>query len=118
MKLSEMSTEQLADALMVITPEIQPILLDAGLMAELRKSTKDKGKALEVGLQKVAYLIPVILGKYRENVFRIMGVLSGKTPEEIAAQNLLITIKQAQELFQDKELLDFFSSLKPAAQGK
>ena len=37
MRLSEMSTEQLADALLIIAPEIQPILMDAELMILVSK---------------------------------------------------------------------------------
>lgn len=118
MKLSEMSTEKAADALMLLAPEIQPLLLDAQLMSELRKGTKDKDKAVETGAMKLATLVPVILGKYRPNVFRILAALNDKTPEEIAAQNVLVTIRQLKEMIRDKELLDFFTPSVPSARNR
>lgn len=118
MKLSQMTTSQAADALMVIAPEIQPILLDAELMADFRKTTTDRGKAVEVGVQKIVNLIPVIFGKYRLNVFRILSALNDMAPDEIAAQNVLATIRQVQELVTDKELIDFFMPSKSTEPDK
>jgi hypothetical protein len=46
----------------------------------------------------------------KKDLFGILGVLNEKTPEKIAEQNIVKTMKQIREITKDKELLDFFKS--------
>ena len=43
-------------------------------------------------------------------MFGIVGVLNEKTIDEIAKQNIIVTMKQIRDIAKDKELLDFFKS--------
>lgn len=114
MKISTLTTEQALDTLCVLTPYIANITGDKSLTDALSKKLgKSKMSAAEVytyGAQKIAALVPILLKDHREDVFGILSVLNGTTPEEIAKQNVLITINQIKEAVQDKDLVDFFKS--------
>lgn len=114
MKISTLTTEQALDTLCVLTPYIANITGDKALTDTLgKKLGKSKMSAAEVytyGAQKITALVPILLKDHREDVFGILSVLNGTTPEEIAKQNVLITINQIKEAVQDKDLVDFFKS--------
>ena len=65
---------------------------------------------IALGLQKFTKIVPILLQKRKTDVHGIIGVINGKTAEEIASQNILITAKQIRDIVKDKELLDFFKS--------
>ena len=117
MKPTEISTEQGFDALIAIAPEIEPILLDPTLTGLFTEKV-DKGKAIEAGIKRITRIIPLLMKDYRQNMFRIIGALNGKMEQEVASQRMTETIKQIVDIFRDKELLDFFRSLKLTAQDK
>ncbi len=108
MKLSEMTTEQVAEAMLIIAPEIQPILSDAELMAAFKKKPKGKQDNVTAFIEKACAVIPLILGKHKESAFRILGAVSGMSVADIKKQNILVTIKQLADLASDKELIGFF----------
>ena len=113
MKLSELTTEQAADVLCELTPYIANITGDKALLDELSKKFDSKGKSVAemytYSAKKCAALAPVLLKDHRADVFGILAILNETTAEAIAEQKIT-TIKQVVELFQDKELLDFFGS--------
>jgi len=108
MKIADMTTEHAADVLITVIPEIEPILRDGELQAAWAKRTADDKEKVNAGIEIIKTAIPVILGKYRENSFRILGAINQKTRDEIAGQPIMTTIKEAVEIFTDKELLSFF----------
>lgn len=114
MKLSEMTTERAADVLCELTPYIANITGDKALLDELGKKFDSKGKSVAelytFAAQKCATLVLVLLKEHRADVFGVLAVLNETTAERIGGQNVLMTIRQVGELFQDKELLDFFKS--------
>jgi hypothetical protein len=107
-KLSEMSTDRLADVLIKLAPEIPALVGDEELIAKMRETTADKEKALTLGVEKATYIASRLLGKHRQSVYKILGALQGLTPNQIGEQPGLLTAKQLFDLFNDKELLDFF----------
>ena len=54
--------------------------------------------------------MPIILKNRRSDVYGILAVLNEKSVEEIAKQNLLVTMRQIKDVSKDKELVDFFKS--------
>lgn len=114
MKLSELTTERAADVLCELTPYIANITGDKSLLDELSNKFDSKGKsAAELytfAAHKYAALVPILLKEHREDVFGVLSVLNETEPEKIAKQNVMETMKQVREVFQDKELLDFFKS--------
>ena len=115
MKISELSTDRAADVLCQLTPCIANIAGDKNLLDELSKKFDMKGKsAAELyvfGAQKLTHILPIVLRDHRADVFGILATLNETTPDAISSQSVLVTIKQARDVFADKELLDFFKSL-------
>ena len=114
MKLSQLTTERAADVLCELTPYIANITGDKSLLDELANKFDSKGKsAAELytfAAHKYATLVPILLKDHREDVFGVLSVLNETELDKIAKQNIMETMKQVREVFQDKELLDFFKS--------
>lgn len=115
MKLSEMTTERAADALCELTPYIAAISTDEELMEEIRSSIDPKKAAnraelMVLGAEKLSRIVPILLKKRRAELFGILSVLNLRTPEQIAKQNILITMGQVRDMVKDRELVDFFKS--------
>lgn len=115
MKISEISTDNAMDVLCELTPYITNIVTDEDLVGELKKAidfkeanTMAEKMALTAG--KITKIIPILLKNRKSDVFGIVGVLNGKTIDEIAKQNVIVTMKQIRDIAKDKELLDFFKS--------
>lgn len=123
MRLSELSTDRATDVLCELTPYIANIVSDEELLEELKKAVdrKDivnKAQWLAVGAEKITKILPILLKKRKEDVFGILAVMNEKTVEEIAKQNILVTLKQARTAFKDKELIDFFKSCMDTEEGE
>ena len=109
MKLSEMTTEQLADALVALAGPMGRIARDEALNKALARLDKRRsGTALEQLAAVIEPLIPALLTRHREDTYRVLAALLGKSPEAIAAQSAALTIREARACF-DGELRDFFS---------
>jgi hypothetical protein len=115
MRLSELSTDRATDVLCEIAPYAINIMTDEELMAELKSAVDFKDAntmaekiALTVG--KVSKIIPILLKKRKGDIFGILGALNDKSVDEIAKQNIVVTMKQIRDISKDKELLDFFKS--------
>ena len=114
MRLSELTTERAADVLCELTPYIANITGDKALLDELGEKFNSKGKSVAelytFAAHKYATLVPILLKEHRNDVFGVLAVLNECSADEIAKQNIMETMKQVRDLFQDKELLDFFKS--------
>ena len=114
MKLSELTTERAADVLCELTPYIANITGDKSLLDELANKFDSKGKSVAelytFAAHKYATLAPILLKAHRSDVFGVLAVLNECSADEIAKQKVLETMKQVRDLFQYKELLDFFKS--------
>lgn len=114
MKLPELTAERAADVLCELTPYIANITGDKALLDELANKFDSKGKsAAELytfAAHKYATLVPILLKEHRNDVFGVLAVLNECSADEIAKQKVMETMKQVRDLFQDKELLDFFKS--------
>lgn len=115
MKLSELSTDRAADVLCELTPYLASLTGDAELSAALRDKLPAGCSVAEIylhGSRMITKLVPIVLKTHKQDVFGALAVLNETTPEEIAAQNIITTMKQITEAVQDKELRDFFTSLR------
>lgn len=115
MKISEISTEKATEVLCELTPHVTNIVTDEVLITELKSAidfTKANTMAEKMALTagKIAKIIPILLRNKKNDVFGIVGVLNNKTIEEVAKQNIIVTMKQIRDIAKDKELLDFFKS--------
>ncbi len=115
MKLSAISTDRAVEVLCELTPHISNIVTDEELLGELKRAVASeevttRAQWIALGVEKINKIVPIVLKKRKSDVFGVLGVLNEKTAEEIANQNLLVTMKQVREVIKDKELLDFFKS--------
>ena len=115
MRLSEITTDRAVEILCELTPHISNIVTDEELLSELKRAVASEEVAtraqwVALGVEKINKIVPIVLKKRKSDVFGILGVLNEKTAEEIANQNLLVTMIQVREVIKDKELLDFFKS--------
>lgn len=115
MKISEISTDNAMDVLCELTPYVTNIVTDENLVAELKKAIDFKdantmAEKIALTAGKITKIIPIILKNRKHDVFGIVGVLNEKTIDEIAKQNIIVTMKQIRDIAKDKELLDFFKS--------
>ena len=115
MKISQLSTDRAVSALCELTPHVESVFVDNDLMEELKTAldfakAKTRAEQLALILGKFSKIIPILLGKKKNDVFGILAVLNEKTVEEISAQNIIVTMNQIKELSTDKDLIDFFKS--------
>lgn len=140
MKLSELSTDRALDVLCELTPYASSIMEDEQILSALdgfmgkSVSTKLENGSTEenedndgeksvsasaVGIRMFGGMvknIPLLLKTHRSDVYGILSVVNNRPVAEIVAQNLMDTMRQVRELFQDPELLSFFKS--SAQQGQ
>lgn len=108
MKLSEMSTEQLAACLCRLAEPIGVLTADEEIAETVKRIGEDKEKPVYTVLGGAASkLIPLMLKKHEAETYGILAALTGKSEAELKTQRGLKTIKDAKECF-DKDLLDFF----------
>lgn len=108
MKLSEMSTDRLADVMVRIAEPVERIGSDEMLIDKLRALAQTGRKtAIENAAAMVGTLVPVLLERRREDTYAVLAALTGKTAEEIAAQPAMVTLKEARESI-DADFLRFF----------
>lgn len=109
MKLSQTTTDQAANVLLLVTPDIGAIMQDETLIEKFTNQTTEPDKATETGIKIFMDLLPILLTKYRQNIYNIIGALNEKTAEEVATQSLKETIAEITEIFNDEDLLSFFT---------
>lgn len=124
MKLSEITTDRAAEVLCELTPLVDSIITDEELMQALSaaigaddKAEMSVGQKLLLVSSKMSKIVPILLKKRKSETFGILGILNGKTPEQIAAQNILVTMAQVRDLAYDRELTDFFKSCRNVGGG-
>lgn len=124
MKLSEISTERAADVLCELTPLVDSIITDEDLMQSLsavvdreQTETMSVGQKMLLVSSKLGKIVPILMKKRRAEMFGILAVLNEKTPEQISAQNMLVTMMQVRDIVNDRELIDFFRSCRNTGEG-
>lgn len=96
MKITTMSTESFLDFLDKACDNICNVIQNeefTNLFSDMEASTN-----------RIVWMFnaaKVICGPCREDIFAILGALSGKTTEDIAKQNLLVTVGMLRDVYQD-----------------
>lgn len=112
MKLSDLTTDETLDVLCEITPCVEHIVKDEGIINTIGTAVDTKGMTktgvLMAGLDRIGALVPVLLKDHRSDLYHILGAVNQVDPAEIAAQKLTVTLTQIDEVFHDEELLTFF----------
>lgn len=111
MRLSEMSTEELARALCRLTPPLCRIATDERVTRALREAgqaSEAHEPVLAAGGRLMQALVPVLLADHAEDLWEALAVLTGQAPEAIRRQTGLETIRMMRACW-DEELARFFT---------
>lgn len=114
MKLSQLSTDDALNVMCELTPYISNIASDESVMKIIGKAVSTDGMT-KIGVTLAAAdrftkLVPVLLKTHRDDVYGIVATVNSMDVEDIKKQNVLKTMIQVKEVFQDKELIGFFKS--------
>lgn len=114
-KLSDLNTDECLNVLCEITPYVSNIMSDQDLMENLGKGVDKKGMTnvgvIMLGIKRIFNAVPLLLKNHREDIYNIVSTVGGEmSVEEIAAQNIMVTLNQVRSLMRDKVLIDFFKS--------
>lgn len=117
MKLSQLPTVQAKDVLIQVAALTANITDDKPLLDVIGNADNFKGigdmnargvKAMLLG--RWSAFVKGLLERHWEDVRGILAAVNAKSPEEIEAQTITETIRQINEIRDDKELVDFFLS--------
>lgn len=112
--LSQMTTDEVCDALCVAAPAVQAMADDEQLVAEIQRvlpqGEHSKMDIYRFGVSRLAVLVPIILKAHRNDLYTALSPFNGVPVEDFGKQRFLVTLGQVRELVKDKDLIDFFSS--------
>lgn len=106
MKISELSTEQLAPILTELSVPLSDIAMDQSTVQTMRTIAQQKTEVEQIGAF-VREIFPLLLKTHFESVCSIVAILTGKTVEQVKKQKGLQTIADAVGIV-DGDLIDFF----------
>lgn len=116
MKLSEMTNDQACDAIVKLTQPVANITDDPALEPLLKELAGYGGKHEVTGLKILSAMIPkvvpLLLKDHKNDLYEIIGVLSGKAKADIGKMKLTETITVIRESI-DEDLINFFKSSVP-----
>lgn len=112
MKISQMTTDQAADALIRIAEPAANIMHDEETLKVLEQMAKSKDtNGLSFFADNIVPISTVLLKTHRSDVYEVISALNGKNTEDIGKQKFTETIRDIRDCW-DGELTDFFGSLK------
>lgn len=118
MKLSEIKSDEAMDILCDITPYISNIIEDKKLIKILKNRVQVteeneqevKKQAFELGIKNITKLVPIMFKDHRNDVQMILSIIDGVDIQVIKEESIIKNMARINEMLQDKELIDFFSS--------
>jgi len=112
MKISEMTNDQAAEALIRISAPVSSICDDEKLdeLLEKYKELKEESIFKTVG-QLLPRIVAYAIKEHKNDFYEIVSVLSFKTVEEVANMKVTDTIKVVKDSY-DEVLGSFFTSLR------
>lgn len=125
-KIDKFTTDKVFQIICAITPVIDEVMQDKEIKRIWERKTDIEGlskeeaeKKLEAHMKKnMLELVPILLGKYKHQVYVILGVINDKTADEIAKQDFVETICQIEELINDKDAMGFSQSSQVSEEEK
>ena len=117
MKISELNNDQ-ASELMIRLSQPLANIMDDPEVEPLFKEISESGKMSVAKL--VGKLLPKVVAfairVHKDDLYEIIGALSGKPSKAVGKMNLLETMKVLKESI-DKDFLDFFNLSSPAEEN-
>lgn len=118
MKLSDMTTKDMAEALCALTPPLCRIAQSPSVSQAIEafcQGGEDHAPLMSTIGRMAEKLLPVLMREHLPDMCEILSVLTGKSVQALLAQPALTTLREARSLI-DGELLDFFACAGSAAQ--
>lgn len=110
MKISEMTNDVAADALVKIAPAIENILKDENTKPLLDKLSNSEGMS---PIQVVGTVLPQIVAfcmkDHKKDVYAVVAALTLKPVSAVGNMNFVATVKELKESI-DEDFLSFFKS--------
>lgn len=100
MKISTLNTTSFANFVSTASDNIANIMQDENILALFNSEEKKNP------LQWVMSVAKILCGPCRQDVFAIIGALHGKTADEIANQNILVTVGMLRDIYEDIKTAD------------
>ncbi|MBE5804933.1 MAG: hypothetical protein E7316_10540 [Clostridiales bacterium] len=120
MKLSQLTTDQLADVLIRLTPPLCRILRDEQALAaldELSFTGLDVQPPLLTLSRLWEKLVPLLLERHAADFYEALSILTGKPAEALRLQPGLATLADLMSVW-DSQLASFFSCAGSAEQER
>lgn len=120
MKLSQLTTDQLADVLLRLTPPLCRILRDERTLAaldELSFTGLDAQPPLVTITRLWEKLTPLLLDTHAEDFYQALSILTEKPVDALRQQSGLTTLADLMSVW-DSQLASFFSSAGSAEQAR
>lgn len=117
MKLSQMTGEELRQALCELSAPLCAILQDEGVDALLAKVTDTSLPLSQVTALLIGQGIPLLLDRHAADTYAALSILTGYTVDTLKAMNAFALFRAAQEVW-DGELAAFFGSAGGADRAK
>lgn len=111
MKISEMTTSQAMEVMASMIPAVYRVFENKKVQEAMTVQEDPQGG----GIKFFMTLAAVLFRECKRDAAEIVGILCGKTVEQVMQQNIVVTMKDVASCY-DKELMDFFSSFKPKTQ--
>ena len=108
MRISDMSTEQLAPVLVELAVPVSKIATDQSTIDSLKSIAAGKNEISQLGAF-VREVFPLLLKTHFDSTCSIVAILTGKTVDQVKKQKGLQTISDAVSVF-DADFIDFFKS--------
>ena len=117
MKLSQLSTGELAPVLCRLTPPVCRIAQDEAVLAAFDRAAFDGRSPLSAAAQVWETLLPRLLSHHPGDLMEVLSVLTGKSADALRGQSALHTLADLRAVW-DGDLSAFFTSAGASAQEK
>lgn len=115
-KFSELNTEKGAEALLYLFPLINKLSSNEKIKKEIKSFISEfdnnctRNQFAFKFIKAFTNLIPILIQEEKESIYKIISFMNGTKVKDIKKQNIMVTIKQIEEIINDKELLNFILS--------
>ncbi len=108
MKISEMTNDQAAEAMLKIAPAFEVLLKDENTKPLLANLTEAQGKPpIEVVGTMLPKLVAFLMKDHKNELYAIVGALTMQPVSKVGKLNFVATVKELKESL-DEDFLGFF----------
>ena len=117
MKLSQLSTGELAPVLCRLTPPVCRIAQDEAVLAAFDRAAFDGKPPLPAAAQVWETLLPRLFSHHLDDLLEVLSILTGKSTDALRSKSALRTLADLRAVW-DEDLSAFFTSAGASAREK